>query len=76
MDSKVNEQIKRVNILSKMINERLLKYQQEQEDYEKWQKENPDEYWYDWNSERVYKSEIKRLMLILRQETIELGKML
>ena len=72
----MDSQIKRVLMLNEMVKETLSQYQQEQKEYKKWKKDNPDEYWYDWNSDRIYKSEIKRLMLVQRQEMIKLEKML
>lgn len=72
----MDNQIKRVLMLNEMVKETLSQYQQEQKEYKKWKEDNPDEYWYDWNSNRIYKSEIKRLMLVQRQEMIKLEKML
>ncbi len=75
MEFKLINQINRVKMLSEMINEKLIQYENDTHDQEKWQKENPDKYWYP-NKLRTNPTEIKRLMLVQRQVMIELEKML
>lgn len=72
---KLKNQIDRVNTLSEMIKERLTDHEKDIEDREKWEKENPKKYWYP-GIKRTTPSEIKRLMLVQRQEMIKLEKML
>lgn len=71
----VKKQVNRVKTLSNMVTEKLNEYYQDCKDYSEWQNENPDAYWYD-KSFRTSPTEVKRLMLVLRQEMIKLGKML
>lgn len=65
----------RVKMLSEMINEKLIQYENDKRDKEKWKNENPDRYWYP-NKLRTNPTEIRRLMLVQRQEMIKLEKML
>lgn len=75
MNLKLINQINRVKMLSEMINEKLIQYENDTRDKEQWQKENPDKYWYP-NKLRTNPTEVRRLMLVQRQEMIKLEKMI
>lgn len=77
VNKQVDYQINRVKILSNMVTEKLTNYQNDKRDFQKWKKENPDkESWYYYKPNETTPTELKRVMLVLRQEMIKLGKML
>lgn len=72
---KSSNQIQRVDTLLDMTRDKLLDHFSDCRDYEKWKQQNPEGYWYD-ERFRTNPTELKRLMLVLRQEMIKLEKML
>lgn len=78
MEQEIKRQIERVNMLSEMIKERLIAYRRDVEDYEDWERDLPNDSLYHWypHSKRTNPSEIKRLMLVQRQEMLKLDKLL
>lgn len=77
MDKQIDYQINRVKILSSMVTEKLTNYQNDKKDFQKWRKENLDKQsWHYYKPNETIPTELKRVMLVLRQGMIKLGKML
>lgn len=71
----IEKQIKRVRTIIEMADEKLLDFESDREDQLYYEEQNPNKYWYSANN-RTSHAEVKRLMLVLRQEMIKLDKML
>lgn len=68
--------IGRVLMLSEMVKEVLEDCKDDVEDYNEWRSENRDKSFQGPPTKRTNPTEIKRLMLVLRQETLRLEKLL
>jgi len=77
MKPEITNQINRINMLSEMVKEKLADYENDIKEYDKWENEQKDgkHGWY-LRSNLTNPTEIKRLMLVYRQEMIALGKLL
>lgn len=71
----IEKQIKRVRTIIEMADEKLLDFESDREDQLYYEGQNPNECLYLANN-RTSHAEVKRLMLVLRQEMIKLDKML
>ena len=77
MDKQIDYQINRVKILSSMVTEKLTNYQNEKRNFQEWKSENPNKKLWEYDkANETTPTELKRVMLVLRQEMIKLGKML
>ena len=75
MAESIIKQIQRIKLLSDMTNDCLDNYETDIKALKEYFKiENPK--WYDYPSLHTTKEELKRLMLVQRQEMIRLDKML
>lgn len=73
MNSKEN-QVKRVNTLTEMMTEEIKEFFEKKAIYEAWEKKEPRDYYnypYTPNAESL-----KRIMLLVRKETIKLEKLI
>lgn len=68
-------QLQRTLVLMDMVVDKLKEYYANREDCREWKEKNPDQYWYP-KKFKTNPTEVKRLMLVLRQEMIKLEKML
>lgn len=75
MRKNVDVQINRVGTLVDMVEEKLADHSLDCQEYELWKLQNPEGRWYPFNF-RTNPTEVKRLMLVLRQEMIALEKLL
>lgn len=78
MDKKIDKQIERVLFLNEMMKEVLEKRVNYLDDWQKWREEVEEKGpWRVGDSpEKPTNAEIKRIMLVVRQETIKLDKMM
>ncbi len=79
MSEKALKQMERVNVLTELLEEKMQIYKEERasaKELEKKAREQCGEYCHIWHSFSVTAAEIKRLMMVLRTETIRLGKMI
>jgi len=60
-----------------MVTEKLTNYQNEKRNFQEWKSENPNKKLWEYDkANETTPTELKRVMLVLRQEMIKLGKML
>ena len=72
---KIRAQFKRIKILNEILDEEMMNHLEEIEAHEKWLSETPK----NWNKYPGYphrKTRVSRTMLMIRQETIKLEKIL
>ena len=79
MDKKVKKQVERVHMLNDMVKELLSTYIQEEDAVDRWKKApvaKGGNYWLGYPERTVTKTRLKRMLLVLRQESTELERLL
>ncbi len=67
----------RVIVLLDIAKDLMVQYKEDSLKYEEWESENPEKHQWDYYGEfRTTPTQVKRLLLVLRQETIRFEKSL
>lgn len=71
----MEKQLDRVRTLTEMVHDKLIDFELDVDDKRNYFNHNPDRNFY-YGDSRTNPTEVNRLMLVLRQEMIKLGKMI